>query len=64
MRTAPDREKRTRNQSIISNTAESVNVNGLKELKVMDNESFGKEEAAFLDVKRAKIGKRRQIHFL
>ena len=56
LRTVLDGEKRTRHQVKLSNTAESVNVNGLEVLKVMDNESFGEEEAAFLDVKRAEIG--------
>ena len=44
--------------------AVSVSANTLEVLKVMDNESFREEEAAFFDVKRAKIGERRQIHLL
>ena len=44
--------------------AVSVSANGLEVLKVMDNESFREEEAAFFDVKRAKTGERRQIHLL
>ena len=51
LRTVLDGEERTRHQSMISNTAVSVNANGLEESKVMDDESFGEEEAAFLDVK-------------
>ena len=56
MRTVLDGQKRTRHQGILSNTAESINANGLEVLKVMDDESFREEEAALFDMKRAKTG--------
>ena len=64
MRTVLDGQTRTPYQSMISNTAESVNANGLEELKVMDNESLGEDEAALFDVKRMETSERRQVHLL
>ena len=52
------------NRVILNNKAETIDANGLEASKIMDNESFSEEETAFLDVKRAKIGERRQIHLL
>ena len=56
LRTVLDGEEGTRHQSMINSTAVSFNANGLEMLKVIRDESFGEEEAAFLDVKRAEIG--------
>ena len=49
---------------MISNTTITFNANGLEELKVMNDEPLREEETALFDMKRAKIGKRRQVHLL
>ena len=64
MRAVPDAQKRIRHQIMINNTTITLNANGLEELKVMDNESFGEEETALFDVKRTQIRERRQVHLL
>ena len=50
-RTVLDGQKRIGNHITLNNKAVSVNANGIEELKVMDNESLGEEEAALFDVK-------------
>jgi len=64
LRTVLDGQKRAIHELTGYNKTVSVNVDGLEEREVMNDEALGEEEATLLDVKRSQTGEGRQIHLL
>ena len=64
LRTVLDGQKRAIHELTGYNKTVSVNVDGLEEREVVNDEALGEEETAFFDVKRMQIRERRQIYLL
>ena len=62
LRTVLDGQKRAIHELTGYNKTVSVNVDGLEEREVMNDEALGEEEATLLDVKRMEVDERGQIH--
>ena len=64
LRTVLDGQKRAIHELAGHNETESLDVDGLEEREVVNDEALGEEETAFFDVKRSQIRERRQIYLL
>ena len=61
LRTVLDGQKRAIHELTGYNKTVSVNVDGLEEREVMNDEALGEEEATLLDVQRAQLRERGQV---